>query len=135
MKMSSSDKALVSGHRERLRNKFAGDASSLSDAEILELALGYVYVRRDNSLLARRLLSEKGSIAQVMRSSLAQLEQVEGCGAPVHRFFCIIKELNARSQSDDCHRPGPISLAEIAEMAKARLSSCNRERSGAKMIQ
>ena len=122
-----SDRELRMGHRDRLRRRFESEPSSLTDAEVLELALGYAYVRRDNSLLAKRLLHERGGLCAVMASSLAELEQVEGCGAPAERLFRLMRELEARCAQEQTGQAGALSLSEIAAMGKSRLGDCRQE--------
>ncbi|MBQ9105806.1 MAG: hypothetical protein IJY48_06745 [Mailhella sp.] len=67
--VNSSDADLRAGHRARLRSRFLADPSALPEYELLELALGYVYLRRDNKLLAKRLLQRFGSIAGMLAAS------------------------------------------------------------------
>ncbi len=116
-----SDRDLRAGHRERLRTRFAADSSLLTDAEILELLLGYAYMRRDNNLLAKRLLLEKGSLASVLSSSAAELEEIEGCGAAVSKLFMLLREVYARSVSGAAQKKPSLTLKDVAAMAKSRL--------------
>ena len=128
------DKELRAGHRERLRARFEAEPSALSDAEVLELALGYAYVRRDNSMLARRLLHERGGLSAVMSSSLAELEQVEGCGAPAERLFRLMREILARCAQEQAGQSEALSLSEIAAMGKSRLGNCRQEEAWAVLL-
>ena len=128
------DKELRAGHRERLRARFEAEPSSLSDAEVLELALGYAYVRRDNSMLARRLLHERGGLSAVMSSSLAELEQVEGCGAPAEKLFRLMREIGARCAQEQAGQSEALSLSEIAAMGKSRLGNCRQEEAWAVLL-
>ena len=127
MKMSPSDQELRAGHRGRLRERFAAEPSSLSDAEILELLLGHVYLRRDNSMLAKRMLHEKGSLAAVFSASADELEEIEGCGASVGKFFLLLREAQARSASGIAMKKASLTLKDISGMAKARLGSLKTE--------
>jgi DNA repair protein RadC len=69
------------GHRHRLRRRFldAGDAA-LSDYELLELILFRAIPIRDLKPLAKALLAEFGSFAEVISAPVERLKQVKGLG-------------------------------------------------------
>lgn len=67
------------GHRDRLRQKFRDHgAAALADYELLELLLFRSIPRRDVKPLAKRLITEFGSLAEVVAASPARLETVSG---------------------------------------------------------
>ena len=67
------------GHRERLRERFhCAGADSLSDYELLELALFPALPRRDTKPLAKALLRKFGSFAEVVHAPEARLREVDG---------------------------------------------------------
>lgn len=69
------------GHRARLREKLltrGGDA--LADYELLELILTIAIPRRDVKPLAKTLMSEFGSFAEVIHADLRRLEGIKGLG-------------------------------------------------------
>ena len=69
------------GHRERLRERFyATGPEALSDYELLEMALFPALPRRDTKPLAKALLKEFGSFAEVIHAPVARLREVEGIG-------------------------------------------------------
>jgi DNA repair protein RadC len=69
------------GHRERLRERFYGAGpEALSDYELLEMALFPALPRRDTKPLAKALLKEFGSFAEVVHAPVARLREVEGIG-------------------------------------------------------
>ena len=68
---------LLTGHRERLRNKFLSDGK-LEDYELLELLLTYAIPRKDVKLLAKSLLSHFGSLGGVLSANVDDLVQVNG---------------------------------------------------------
>jgi DNA repair protein RadC len=69
------------GHRERLRERFyAAGPEALSDYELLEMALFPALPRRDTKPLAKALLKEFGSFAEVVHSPVARLREVDGIG-------------------------------------------------------
>ena len=69
------------GHRERLRERFYGAGpEALSDYELLEMALFPALPRRDTKPLAKALLKEFGSFAEVIHAPVARLREVDGIG-------------------------------------------------------
>ena len=69
------------GHRDRLREKFRNKgADSLAEYEILELLLFRSIPRRDIKPLAKQLLNEFGSIAEVFAASSQRLSAFKGLG-------------------------------------------------------
>ncbi|MEZ5870360.1 MAG: DNA repair protein RadC [Nitratireductor sp.] len=70
------------GHRDRLRKKFREHgAGPLAEYEILELLLFRSIPRRDVKPLAKQLLAEFGSLAEVIAAPPARLEAVAGMSA------------------------------------------------------
>ncbi|WKA28282.1 RadC family protein [Bradyrhizobium roseum] len=69
------------GHRERLRERFySAGPETLSDYELLEMALFPALPRRDTKPLAKALLREFGSFAEVVHAPVARLREVDGIG-------------------------------------------------------
>ena len=69
------------GHRERLRERFhAAGPEALSDYELLEMALFPALPRRDTKPLAKALLKQFGSFAEVIHAPIARLREVDGIG-------------------------------------------------------
>ncbi|QOZ37123.1 DNA repair protein RadC [Bradyrhizobium sp. CCBAU 53421] len=67
------------GHRERLRERFyAAGPETLTDYELLEMALFAAIPRRDTKPLAKALLKKFGSFAEVVHAPPARLREVEG---------------------------------------------------------
>jgi DNA repair protein RadC len=69
------------GHRERLRERFyAAGPEALNDYELLEMALFPALPRRDTKPLAKALLKEFGSFAEVVHAPVTRLREVDGIG-------------------------------------------------------
>lgn len=69
------------GHRDRLRQKFRENGhKSLADYELLELILFRSIPRRDTKPLAKQLLEEFGSFAEVVSAPTHRLEEINGLG-------------------------------------------------------
>jgi DNA repair protein RadC len=75
------DEASHTGHRRRLKQRFAdGGPEAMPDYELLELLLFSAIPRRDTKPLAKRLLQRFGSFAEVINASPERLKEVEGVG-------------------------------------------------------
>jgi DNA repair protein RadC len=69
------------GHRERLRARFLkGGSDALADYELLELVLFRAIARRDVKPLAKELLKQFGSFAEVVSAPIERLKRVNGLG-------------------------------------------------------
>ena len=67
------------GHRQRLRDRFASrEESSRSEEALLELLLTYAIPQKDVQPLAKRLLSEYGSLPSLMETPMETLCQSYG---------------------------------------------------------
>ncbi len=71
----------VEGHRGRLRARFlAGGADAMAEHELIEMLLFLALPRRDTKPIARALLAQFGSYADVISASLPDLLAVSGLG-------------------------------------------------------
>lgn len=122
-----SEADLRAGHRKRLRERFLSDPSALPDYELLELALGCVYMRRDNKLLAKRLLARFGCFDGLLAASSEELAGVEGCGPAVDSFLVLLREIIARASQSNVQQKQAITLPDIVEMGRRRLKHCAEE--------
>jgi DNA repair protein RadC len=69
------------GHRERLRERFLkGGSDALADYELLELVLFRGIGRRDVKPLAKDLLKQFGSFAEVVSAPIERLKSIRGLG-------------------------------------------------------
>ena len=105
---SLSESDLRAGHRKRLRDRFLADPQGMPDYEVLELALGCVYMRRDNKMLAKRLLAAFDDFDGLLSASSEELARVEGCGPAVDSFLSLLREIIARASQSN--RIGCLSL-------------------------
>lgn len=68
-------------HRKRLRERFVrGGAEALADYELLELILFRAIPRHDVKPLAKSLIAEFGSLAQVLSAPTERLAEIRGLG-------------------------------------------------------
>ena len=69
------------GHRERLRDRFrSAGADALNDYELLEMVLFRAMPRRDVKPLAKSLIAQFGSFAEVVHAPQARLREFAGLG-------------------------------------------------------
>ncbi len=72
------------GHRERLRERFAGAGhSAMPDYELLELLLFRLIPRADTKPIAKALLARFGTLAEVLGAPAKLLQEVKGIGPAV----------------------------------------------------
>lgn len=78
-KPAPKEKPHHTGHRDRLRARFIESGpDSLQDYELLELVLFMAIPRRDVKPLAKALLTQFGSLPELMAASHNELTQIEG---------------------------------------------------------
>jgi len=83
------------GHRQRLRERFHKDGSSLADYELLELTLFQALPRQDTKPLAKALLDRFGSFSAVLGAPPSELAEIPGIGeASIH----LLKLMQAAAQ-------------------------------------
>ena len=67
------------GHRQRLRDRFAGEEKdSCSEEALLELLLTYAIPRKDVQPLAKSLLAEFGTLMAVLQAPMKSLSKING---------------------------------------------------------
>ncbi|MEO1792998.1 MAG: hypothetical protein AAFU50_00150, partial [Pseudomonadota bacterium] len=85
------------GHRSRLRDRFKkGGGKAVPDYELLELVLFRAIARGDTKPLAKRLIAEFGSFAEVVNASDRRLLSVTGVGPAVIAEMRLIREASVR---------------------------------------
>jgi len=101
----STDADLHTGHRDRLRQSFQNDSSSLTDKELLELLLTYAIPRKDTAPLATELLTRFGSLANILSASSNDLSVTPGLGENTVTFLKLIYTVMARNNPDMTFQP------------------------------
>ena len=72
------------GHRQRLRDRFMdGGPDAMPDYELLEMVLFHALPMGDTKPLAKALLKEFGTFAEVISADPQRLKSVEGAGPRV----------------------------------------------------
>lgn len=97
--MPDSDQSVSSGHRARLRQRFAADPAALADVELLELILTFAVPRLDVAPQAKALLDRFGSPAGVLSASPQDLVAINGIGEQTAIFLQAIGRFAGRPGS------------------------------------
>ncbi|MBR2337272.1 MAG: RadC family protein [Clostridia bacterium] len=91
-------------HRQRLRDKFLANPSSLNKHEILELLLFYAIPRKNVNPLAHLLIDKFGSLTAVFNADTNELLAVEGMGQSTAAYISTlgkILELTSEEEIQD----------------------------------
>lgn len=116
-------KNIHDGHRARLYQlALNAGVENLSDVQIVELLLTYVFPRGDVNPLAHRLLDEFGSLANILDSQPFELCRVNGINERSAIKICIVRELFFAYTTD---RMGPKqvlkTMAEVVDVVESYL--------------
>jgi len=117
------------GHRERLREKFREHgAEVLQDYELLELLLFRSLPRRDTKPLAKQLLAEFGSLAEVISAPTRRLEEIKGLGATTVTDLKLIKAAASRLIATEVReKPLLSSWSSVLDYCRAAMAFHERE--------
>ena len=88
------------GHRSRLRARLLNDADGLADYELVEYLLALAIPRRDTKPLAKALLREFGSLAQLVSADPESLRRVDGLGDTAIAALKIVQAASLRMLKD-----------------------------------
>lgn len=128
MRMTMRNTESYTGHRVRLKERFAEEPSMLADYETLELLLGYVLLRKDTKPLAKELLKRFGNLRGVFDARPDELEAVPGFGPGLVLFWTLLRECWARCAAARVVQREVLSTPHaVAAMARARLTGCPHE--------
>lgn len=119
----------VSGHRQRLRERFLrGGESALNDYELLELLLFGANPRADMKPLAKELLKEFGSLSGVMQADHAALLKISGVGESA---IAILKGVHATMtralREQIMQKPVLSSWAQVIEYCRLTMGHLKQE--------
>ncbi len=87
------DKKILSakGHRQRVKDRFIAEGlDHFDEVHVLELLLFYAIPQKDTKPIAKALISQFGSYAQVMEATRDELKKVDGVGDNVATFLNLI---------------------------------------------
>jgi DNA repair protein RadC len=112
------------GHRKRLRDRFLrGGEKAFPDYELLELLLFGVIPRGDVKPLAKKLLSECGSLSGVLQADIEKLKSIPGVGESSIIALKIIHEVACRLVKEEAMiQPVMESWKGIVDYCRVRMS-------------
>ena len=119
----------LTGHRERLRNRFqAGGAEAMPDYEFLELLLFRSLPRRDVKPIAKRLIARFGSFAEVLSAPIERLLEIDGVGDSTALDITITAAAAQRlTKGSVAKRQVLASWASVIEYCRAAMAFAERE--------
>ena len=89
------------GHRERMRRQMkTSGMDSLSDVQVLEVALYYAIARRDTNEIAHALLRRFGSLSGVLEAPRAELLKIDGVGESAADLLLLFIQMERRHLMD-----------------------------------
>jgi len=117
------------GHRERLRQRFAdAGADALADYEMLELLLARALPRQDVKPIAKALIAEFGSFADVMAAPAPRLMEVKGIKEKTALELKIVEAASVRMlRNRVINRPVISSWSALLDYARTAMSDPQRE--------
>ena len=117
------------GHRQRLRERFkSGGPEALPDYELLELVLFRAIPRRDTKELAKRLIAQFGSFAEVINAPESRLAEVKEVGEAVITELKIVRAAALRlMRGEIMQRPALSSWNQVVDYCRAAMGFESRE--------
>lgn len=112
------------GHRKRLRERFLkGGEKAFPDYELLELLLCGVIPRGDVKPLAKKLLSECGSLSGILQADIEKLKAIPGVGEASIVALKVIHEVACRFVREEVNsQPVLQSWQSVVAYCRARMS-------------
>lgn len=120
---------MAEGHRGRYRDRFENESiDNIPEYAVLEKILHGVIVRQDTSELARTLIREFGSLAEVIDAPDSELQKIKGIGPAVSAFLKSIPPLYERYSGSKVQNGVPFeSCDDVAKEACDCLMAEERE--------
>jgi DNA repair protein RadC len=121
--------ALRTGHRERLRERFLeGHADAMPDYELMELVLFAAIPRRDVKPLAKQLIAQFGSFAEVIAAPHARLREMAGIGESVATQLKIVEAAALRlAKTELLNKPALSSWGALVDYCTAAMARSPHE--------
>ncbi len=117
------------GHRERLRDRFAGGgADAMPDYELLELVLFRAIQRQDTKPIAKALIARFGTFGDVLSAPAERLKEVKGVGDKVVFELKLIQAAALRmSRNTVLDKPALTSWTALIDYCTAAMAYDDRE--------
>jgi DNA repair protein RadC len=117
------------GHRERLRERFLrGGNDALADYELLELVLFRAIQRRDLKPLAKELLKQFGSFAEVVSAPIGRLKSIKGLGdAAITELKIAEAAAHQLARGQVRERPALSSWSSVLDYCRTAMAFADKE--------
>ena len=117
------------GHRERLRERFLkGGNDALADYELLELVLFRAIQRRDLKPLAKELLAQFGSFAEVVSAPVERLKSIKGLGdAAITELKIVEAAAHQLARGQVKGRPVLSSWSSVLDYCRTAMAFADKE--------
>jgi DNA repair protein RadC len=117
------------GHRERLRERFLkGGSDALADYELLELVLFRAIGRRDLKPLAKELLKQFGSFAEVVSAPIERLKSIKGLGeAAITELKIVQAAAHQLARGQVQNRPVLSSWSSVLDYCRTAMAFADKE--------
>ena len=128
--MSTTEKSVHDGHRQRLRERYEQNGTDgFSDHELLELLLSYSIQRKDTNSIGHALVERFGDLRGVLNADPEELEEVEGIGDYSAFLLNFIRGIAHRYfEESGNHDLNFSSTKRMIEFFKMRFVGCKNER-------
>ncbi|MDR2723886.1 MAG: DNA repair protein RadC [Holosporaceae bacterium] len=125
---SPNEKPHYLGHRQRLLERFTSHPEYMSDYELIEMLLFYVFRRRDTKPLAKTLLRCFKSVRGIILADLADLRKIDGCGKSSIGLITLMREIFSRTLWEKIIESKTImSISQIIEYYRNVLGHLKKE--------
>lgn len=116
------DGFLHTGHRERMRMRFAENGfENYSPHEVLEQVLFFVIPRANTNETAHELIRRFGSLGGVLNAPPEKLAEVPGIGQKAAEFLASVRTGFLREVEEEYRRTGQFGMYELAFLVSASL--------------
>lgn len=116
------------GHRDRLRERFAKSPDALPDYELLELLLFTLIPRKDVKPIAKDLIAQFGDLRRVLAASPEALAQIKGLSETTSVNLKIIQAAGLRALKQEImSKPVLSSWADLIAYLNAAMADQKRE--------
>ena len=106
---------LLSGHRQRAKERFLASPHTISDVDLLELALFLLIPRADTKSIAKKLLLKFKTYKGIITAPEEEITQNGINGKNVRYLFTLLKELGSRYLAQNLQKEG-MEISNIEEL-------------------
>ncbi len=111
--MKTTKENIHENHRSRMRDRFVKSPDSLSNHELLELALFYAVPRVNVNPLAHTLINKYGSLSAVIHTPAEDLKQIDGVGDSVAVYLNMLGKISDTAQEEKFNNLKFYNYAEV----------------------